>query len=33
MINKNEKYLRQIKHPVIGLKMELVVEIFNDFKL
>ena len=28
-----KKYLRQIQHPVIDLKMELLVKIANDFKL
>ena len=28
-----KKYLRQIQHPVIDFKMDLLVKIANDFKL
>ena len=34
ILNVNlKKYVRQIQHPVIDLKMELLVKIVNDFKL
>ena len=28
-----KKYSREIKHPIIDLKMELLIAIVNDFKL
>ena len=34
ILNTNlKKYPRQIQHPVIDLKMELLVKIVTDFKL
>ena len=34
ILNVNlKKYQRQIQHPVIDVKMELLVKVVNDFKI